>query len=119
MTRPRRLRSTRRQWVGRLALLATGVTLIMAGGGLGSAAVAAAPLQSGLTGEPMTASLSAVPATTTRAPFGEYVTRLSFDVAAIEPALVTAAGPSVPRPHKMPLLRQPFTGASSLATLTL
>ena len=31
----------------------------------------------------------------------------------------SAAGPKVPDPQKMPLLHQPFTGASSLVTLTL
>ena len=31
----------------------------------------------------------------------------------------SAAGPAVAGPQKLPLLRQPFTGASSLVTLTL
>ncbi len=43
----------------------------------------------------MKASVSAMPASAVRAPFGEYVTRLSFDVASIDPALVTAGGPTV------------------------
>ncbi len=84
---PPRLRPLRRSWIGRLALLAAGVVVLLAGGGLGGvAASASAP---GAT-SPIQASIGMG-----RAPFGEYVTRLSFDVASIEPALVTAAGPTV------------------------
>ncbi len=79
--------------------------VMLAGGGLGTvaAATSSAPASGpqaaarpapAFAGSPIRASLTAS-AITGRAPFGNYVTRLSFDVAAIEPALVTAAGPTV------------------------
>ena len=83
---PPRPRSLRRSWIGRVALLAAGSAVLLASGGLGGVAAASAP-----------AATSPIQASTAmgHAPFGEYVTRLSFDVASIEPALVTAGGPTV------------------------
>ena len=79
-------RSARRAWIGRLALLAAGVAVLLAGGGMGGVAAASAPAAT----TPIQASIGMG-----RAPFGDYVTRLSFDVASVEPALVTATGPTV------------------------
>src|SRR6478609_7401911 len=56
--------------------------------GVAAAAGVPAGATAGHSAAPTTASLTA------REPFGDYVSRLSFDVTAIDPALVTAAGPT-------------------------
>ena len=70
-------------------MLAASVMVMVASGGLSGIAAASPPAPKAVS------PIQATSATVGRAPFGEYVTRLSFEVASIEPALVTAAGPSV------------------------
>ena len=70
--------------------------LITTAGGVGAAA--GTPIGTAIVKPPAGPAVGAMTATlvqaSTRAPFGEYVNRLSFDVASIDPALVTATGPS-------------------------
>jgi len=74
----------RHPWISRLSLLAVGALVLLGGTGVGT--VAAGPVAT--VAGTLTTRLAPEP-------FGEYVTRLSFDVTSIEPALVTAISPNL------------------------
>ena len=72
-------------------VVALAALLVLATGLLGAPAAARIPsATNGSSSLPMSAAITAV--NSAREPFGEYVDRLSFDVQAIDPALVTATG---------------------------
>jgi hypothetical protein len=85
--RPRRHR--RRLRITRLTVLAGSAILLFAAGGAAIPAVAAAASS----GAPDVRGTHSARLTVAE-PFGDYVNRLSFDVTSIDPALVTAAGPT-------------------------
>ena len=79
----RRPRRRRHPWISRLSLLAVGTLVLLGGTGVGT-----------VTAGPVAAAGGTLTTRLAPEPFGEYVSRLSFDVTSVEPALVTATSPN-------------------------
>ncbi len=79
----RRPRHRRHPWISRLSLLAVGTLVLLGGTVVGTAAAG-----------PVAAAAGTLTTRLAPEPFGEYVSRLSFDVTSVEPALVTATSPN-------------------------